>query len=196
MMSMRLSYKALGLMRKGRFEDVLDSLSSSVVRRGLRLVLPPATVTFFSMLATYFGWYGTGPGSREPPQSPYLWEHLKSWYYSVIGLSDPFRPAVYPGGYNPVYDTNLWTIPVEFHGSMVIFTTLLGISKVRGPYRLLILSGIVFYLSYYAYSHLFLFLSGVLLADSHHSRLARLESFTSSPTPLQVAPPPQRLSLQ
>lgn len=144
-----LSYKALSLIRKERFEDVLDSLSSSVLRRGLRLVLPPATVTFFSMLSTYWGFYGTGPGSREPPQSPFLWEHLKSWYYSVIGLSDPFRPNNYPGGYNPVYDTNLWTIPVEFHGSMVIFTTLLGVSRVKGMWRLVILGGIVFYLSYW-----------------------------------------------
>ncbi|KAG4422658.1 hypothetical protein IFR04_004279 [Cadophora malorum] len=170
-----LSYKALSLTRKGRYEEVLDSLSSSVLRRGLRLVLPPATTTFFSMLFTYFGFYGagggfSGTGSREPPQSPFLWEHLKSWYYSVIGLSDPFRPNNYPGGYNPVYDTNLWTIPVELHGSMVIFTTLLGLSRVRGPWRIAILSGIVFYLSYYAYPHLFLFLSGVLLAELHHSR--------------------------
>ncbi|KAH6720480.1 acyltransferase family-domain-containing protein [Leptodontidium sp. MPI-SDFR-AT-0119] len=170
-----LSYKALSLTRKGRYEEVLDSLSSSVLRRGLRLVLPPATTTFFSMLFTYFGFYGTGAGfsgtaSREPPQSPFLWEHLKSWYYSVIGLSDPFRPNNYPGGYNPVYDTNLWTIPVELHGSMVIFTTLLALSRVRGRWRIAILSGIVFYLSYYAYPHLFLFLSGVLLAELHHER--------------------------
>ncbi|KAL2074018.1 hypothetical protein VTL71DRAFT_7796 [Oculimacula yallundae] len=165
-----LSYKPLLLTRKGQYEEVLDSFSSSVLRRGLRLVMPPATTTFFSMIFTYLGFYGTGAGSREPPQSPFFWEHLKCWYYSVIGLSDPFRPNNYPGGYNPVYDTNLWTIPVELHGSMVIFITLVALSRVRGRWRIAILGAMVFYLSYYAYGHLFLFLSGVLLAELHHER--------------------------
>ncbi|EKD14601.1 uncharacterized protein L3040_000125 [Drepanopeziza brunnea f. sp. 'multigermtubi'] len=193
-----LSYKPLSLIRKGRYEEVLDSLSSSVLRRGLRLVIPPAFVTFFSMLFAYLHFYGSGRDSREPPQSPFFWEHLKSWYFSVIGLSDPFRPNNFPGGYQPVYDPNLWTIPVELHGSMVIFTTLLGLSRVRGPWRVGLLCGIVFYTSYYAHSHLFLFLSGVLLAELHHAREARsqapksptVEDPASCSTLAPPAPPP------
>jgi len=171
-----LSYKALSLIRKGRYLKVLDALCSSVLRRGFRLVIPPATITFGSMLATYWGWYGVR-NPRQPPQSPYIWEHLKSWWFSAIWLSDPFRPQ---GIYSPTYDTNLWTIPVELYHSMVIFITLLGLSKVRGPYRLLILSAIVCYASYYAYCYLFLFLSGVLLAELHHIREDRITTQQTS----------------
>lgn len=167
-----LSYKALSLTRHGRHEMLLDSLSSSVLRRGLRLVLPPAVVTFFSMLATYLQLYGTGPDGREPPQSPHLWEHLKSWWRSVFELADPFRPLLFPGAYLPTYDRNLWTIPVELHGSMVIFVTLLGLARVRGRYRMGLLCGLVLYAICYFHLHIFLFLSGVVLAELHHARVS------------------------
>ncbi|KAG0651561.1 hypothetical protein D0Z07_1859 [Hyphodiscus hymeniophilus] len=124
------------------------------------------------MLATYGGFYGTGPGSRQPPRYETLVENIACWMRSMIELADPFRPSVYPGGYDPTYDTNLWTIPVEFHGSMVIFLTLVGLAKVHTPVRVLILSGLVLYLLYYAYTHMFLFLGGVLLAELGHVREA------------------------
>ena len=168
-----LSYKALALIRNGQHQEVLDCLSSSVFRRGLRLTIPPAVVHFFAMLATYAGFYGTGPGSRQPPRFETLGENIALWMRSVIELGDPFRPSVYPGGYDPMYDTNLWTIPVEFHGSMVIFLTLIGLAKVHAPVRLFVLSGLVLYLLYFAYTHLFLFLGGVWLAELGHMREAR-----------------------
>jgi peptidoglycan/LPS O-acetylase OafA/YrhL len=168
-----LSYKSLGLIRAGRFPELLDSLSSSVFRRQLRLVLPPAATTFVSMLVTHAGWYGTGPNSREPPHYDSLEDNVLLWLRSVVELGDPFRPVVYPGGYNPPFDTNLWTIPVELHGSMVIFVTLLGLSKLHSLVRLAVLVSIVLYLLYYAYTHLFLFLSGVLLAELNYMREER-----------------------
>jgi hypothetical protein len=88
----------------------------------------------------------------------------------VIELFDPFRLRVWPLGETPPYDLNLWTIPFEFHGSMVIFTVILGLSKVRRGYRLLLLTLIVLFLCYYAYGYLFLFLSGVLLTELHYER--------------------------
>ncbi|TVY45346.1 hypothetical protein LCER1_G008289 [Lachnellula cervina] len=168
-----LSYKSLGLIRTGRFPEVLDSLSSSVFRRLLRLVLPPATTTFFSMLVTHAGWYGTGPKSRQPARHDSLADNVFLWMRSVVELADPFRPNIYPGGYDPTYESNLWTIPVELHGSMVIFLTLLGIAKLRASLRLAILVSIVLFLLCYAYTHLFLFLSGVLLAELHYRREER-----------------------
>jgi peptidoglycan/LPS O-acetylase OafA/YrhL len=167
-----LSYKALGLIRNKRHSEVLDCLSSSVFRRGMRLVLPPAVIHFFAMLATYGGLYGIGPGSRQPPRYETFGENVALWMRSVIELADPFRPSVYPGGYNPTYDTNLWTIPVEFHGSMAIFLTLMGLAKVHTPVRIFVLSGLVVYLLYYAYTHMFLFIGGVLIAELGHMREA------------------------
>lgn len=179
-----LSYKSVGLIQKGRFEELLECLSSSVMRRGIRLFVPPVVVTFLCMLATYFHWYCTGPGSRQPPQSEYLWEHLKCWYFSVWTLVDLFRPRNYPGAYAPTYDTNLWTIPIEFHGSMVIFTVVLGLARVRRKYRLMILTGTVIFASHFAYSHLFLFLSGILLTELQYERQNLIAFLKSAPFPL------------
>ncbi|TVY17929.1 hypothetical protein LARI1_G004466 [Lachnellula arida] len=167
------SYKPLGLIRTGRSPELLDCLSSSVFRRQLRLVLPPAATTFVSMLVTYAGWYGTGVDSRQPARPDSLAGNVFLWMRSVVELADPFRPVVYPGPYDPMYDTNLWTLPVELHGSMVIFLTLLGISKLRASLRLAMLVSIVLFLLCYAYTHLFLFLGGVLLAELHYRREER-----------------------
>jgi peptidoglycan/LPS O-acetylase OafA/YrhL len=170
-----LSFKALSLMRGDHRVKLLETLSSSVFRRGIRLVLPPAATTFVAMLGAYFRLYGTGPGFREPVVYATFGENLMSWLRSVAELCDPFRPAVYPV-YNPAYDTNLWTIVVELRGSLVIFLTLLGVAKLRGPIRLTVLIGIVLFLFWNVYAHLFLFLSGVLLAELHHIREYMKES--------------------
>jgi peptidoglycan/LPS O-acetylase OafA/YrhL len=164
-----VSFKSLSLIRGGHQPELFDTLSSSVFRRGLRLVLPPAATTFVAMLIANFHWYGTGPGSREPLVYPTFGENLISWLRSVIELFDPFRPAIYPV-YNPPYDTNLWTIAVELRGSLVIFLTILGLAKLRGSIRLALLLAIVLFLFFNVYAHLFLFLSGVLLAELHHAR--------------------------
>ncbi|KAE8450318.1 hypothetical protein EG329_006746 [Mollisiaceae sp. DMI_Dod_QoI] len=186
-----LSHRALGLIRSGMFPELLDSLSSSTFRRGMRLILPTVVVTFFMMLATYFGFYATGPGNRQPPRYEKFSQNLYHWYLTVLDISDIFRPMNYPGWYNPPYDTNLWTIDVEFHGSLVIFLTLLGLSKVQANFRLLVLIAIPLWLLYYVHTHLFLFMAGVFLAELHHIREDRLQSVNSqnldpsSPIPSQ-----------
>ncbi|TVY39308.1 hypothetical protein LSUB1_G003619 [Lachnellula subtilissima] len=153
-----LSYKPLSLIRTGRSSELLGSLSSSGFRRQLRLVLPPAATTFVSMLVTHAGWYGTGKNSRQPIRHDSLAANVFLWMRSVVELADPFRPVVYPGGHNPTYDANLWTIPVEIHGSMVIFVTLLGILKLHASLRIAVLVSIFMFLFVNAYTHLFLFL--------------------------------------
>ncbi|TVY26154.1 hypothetical protein LHYA1_G005378 [Lachnellula hyalina] len=168
-----LSYKPLSLIRTGRSPELLGSLSSSVFRRQLRLVLPPAAITFVSMLVTHAGWYGTGEASRQPIRLDSLAANVFLWMQSVVELADPFRAIIHPGDYEPTYDINLWTIPVEIHGSMVIFITLLGISKLHASVRLAVLVSIVVFLFANGYTHLFLFLSGVLLAELHYIREER-----------------------
>ncbi len=169
-----LSHKALGLIRHGRYAELLSSLGSSTFRRGMRLVIPPVVLTFFMMLATYMNWYGKGDGAREPPHYDTFSQNFWHWAHTVMDISDIFRPMDYPGWYNPPYDTNLWTIDVEWHGSLVIFLTLLGLSKVHAKFRLFMLVCIPIWLEYRVHTHLFLFMSGVFLAELHHIREDRL----------------------
>jgi peptidoglycan/LPS O-acetylase OafA/YrhL len=85
-----------------------------------------------------------------------------------------FSPVNYPGWYNPPYNTNFWIIDVEFHGFLVTFVTLLGVAKVHPNFRLFVLVCVTLWLFYYVYTHLFLFMSGVFLADLYHIREDRL----------------------
>ncbi|KAH8680080.1 acyltransferase 3 [Tricladium varicosporioides] len=169
-----LSHRALGLIRSGRFEDFLDALCSSTFRRGIRLLMPPIVLTFFMMLAANYGLYATSPGHRQPALYGSLSGNLNAWFHSVLSMSDIFRPVFYKGisyaVYVPPYDPNLWTIDVEFNGSLVIFLSLLGTSKLLPAFRLLVFIAINLWLLYFVHPYLFLFMSGVFLAELHHIR--------------------------
>lgn len=186
-----LSHRALGLIRNGKSVDVLESLSSSTFRRGIRLVLPPIVVTFFMMILSYNGAYPVGTG-RTPPRFDTFWQSFWNWFEHALNIADIFRPVFYSGvsyaAYIPVYDPNLWTIDVEFHGSLVIFLTLLGVSKLRPWARLLVLIAVPLWVLYFVHSYLFLFLSGILLAELHHIREDRLSK--TIPDLQNLEPPP------
>ncbi|PVH68910.1 hypothetical protein DL98DRAFT_356521, partial [Cadophora sp. DSE1049] len=171
-----LSFKALSVMPTSQCqsEKAFDALSSSVFRRGIRLLMPPIVVTFFMILFTNFEWYGTGVGSRQPPHHHTLLGNVGQWLKSSLDIMDIFRPTftkdVSYAVYMPPYDPNLWTIDVEFHGSMVVFCTLLGVVKLRDGWRMFVLGTIPLWLLWEAHSYLFLFLSSVLLAELHLRR--------------------------
>lgn len=187
-----LSFKALSVMRSPQCqsEKAFDALSSSVFRRGIRLLMPPIVVTFVMMLFTHFGWYGTGDGSRQPPHHPTLLGNVGEWLKSSLEIMDVFRPSFTKGTsyavFMPPYDPNLWTIDVEFHGSMVVFCTLLGVVKLRDVWRLFVIAIIPLWLLWEAHSYLFLFMSGVLLAELHLRREHRSSTVPLPPHSLDV----------
>ncbi|RDW63528.1 hypothetical protein BP6252_11073 [Coleophoma cylindrospora] len=155
-------------------QKILTSLSSSVFRRWMRLYLPTLVVMFGDMLASYSGLYnGMGPMGRhrQPPKFDTLSLQLKDWSAHVWQLSDPLQSfqLLPPGvGYTPLYDPNIWTIPVEFRGSMIVFTTILALSCVR--FRLLMLCAIFGFLLHNNHLLMAPFLGGTLLAEIHFCR--------------------------
>ena len=114
--------------------------------------------------------YGHGPGDRAPARSDAFLGNVKIWVKSVIELADPFAPRMQPATYTPTYDPNLWTIPVEFRGSMVMFLIILCIAKLRPAYRRAVLGTASLWALYCGYGHLFLFITGVFLCELHHGR--------------------------
>jgi peptidoglycan/LPS O-acetylase OafA/YrhL len=165
-----LSYKALKLARKSDLEVLLKSLASSTFRRAMRLFIPTVVSTFCVMLFTWADFFGSGPDSRAPPRGATLWQNLIIWWNATIQLTDPFRVITAGGVYEPMYDANLWTIPVEFRGSIVVFITVLGLSTAKNGVRLSILAGLVIYCTLRLYTEMVLFIGGILLAEIHHAR--------------------------
>jgi peptidoglycan/LPS O-acetylase OafA/YrhL len=176
-----ISYKPMKLLNAGRAHEFLDSLAMSVFRRHMRLFLPAAGVMFCVAIITYMDYFGKGGGSHEPPHLPSLWEQLWNWGYCVFDLAEPFIQRDTIARYNPPYDINLWTLPVEFRNSVIVYTTMLGLSKTRPLIRLSASLGLILYCLFETHWDIFLFLSGMLLADLRFRRLATKETIHPSP---------------
>lgn len=153
-----LSLKPMSLIHAGDYEKLGDSLSSSLFRRWFRLYLPIICVTLFLV----FLWHVGGLLANFFPQKS-LRDELWTWYLEFKGYTWVFNTSPAPWlSYNP----HSWSIPIEFKGSIAVFTSLMAFSRCTRTARLWCEVGIVFYFmwivdgAYYA-----LFSGGVLLCD-------------------------------
>ncbi|KAI3398875.1 hypothetical protein diail_8384 [Diaporthe ilicicola] len=171
-----ISHKPLKLAHQGRYPEVGSALASSFFRRHPRLFMPAAVVTFFNALFTQMGWYGLQglPGvaipTREPPHALNLRDQMQHFVMTEVWNTDPIGQDHVRGGLpravqNP-YDANLWTLPIEFNTSMVVFMFLAAFSRVKNRVRMAFAFVLTIYFEYFwSYWALFLFLAGMLLCD-------------------------------
>ncbi|KAH8585898.1 acyltransferase family-domain-containing protein, partial [Bisporella sp. PMI_857] len=164
-----LSQKALGLAKRRLYSDLLKSLASSVFRRWFRLMLPALASSFLFFLFVQCGWatkLSPNWDADHAPVSEPLYdpkdETLSAWAADVLSLTNPFRFGEVSF---PRYNYPLWTMPVEYMGSMIIFVVVTGTSLVRPVLRLAVLAALVVYCMWMARWEWCLFISGVLLAD-------------------------------
>ena len=112
--------------------QVLLSLSGSLFRRPFRLYLPiiASTLIILALVRTQSAFpAGTGPPFIEGG----LGAQLGHWLEHTGHTINPFRPITGRAGtYSPPYDGHLWTIPVEFKGSLTVFALLLAFAGVSG----------------------------------------------------------------
>lgn len=170
-----LSYKPLKLIRSGAWEDTFVTMTSSTFRRGLRLYIPSIIGILLVLIAVRLGAYNysqkvlfeghtiRGTNEQHPPimvrsLSKQLWD----WYATIARLMDPFDWALYYNNYNP----HLWTIPVEFRSSIVLFLTILATSRVKTAVRISLVATLVWFCMRYGRWDMVLFLCGMLMAES------------------------------
>lgn len=168
----------IGLARRRDFTALLKSLSSSVFRRWLRLMLPALASSFIGLILArtglahklYSDWDNlTPPGSPESErhiveaQLPDPGEAtLQNWIEDCIVMADPFRLGMFQF---PKFNFPLWTMQVEYTGSMIVFIIVLGIAFARPAYRFAVPSMLVAFCILTGKWQWTLFISGVLLAD-------------------------------
>ena len=170
-----ISYSPLKYSHTNNVDGFATSIASSVLRRHMRLFLPCAVLTFGLMLLVHFG---AERGLLNVPIAPFPTQ-IQHWWIDLLALMNPVRDIKLGDILNTAsaFAGNLWTIPLEFRGSMVVYVLLVGCSRLPSKARMLLISGIAFALGYYMYWDLVLFLSGLVLADM---RLSRSESATLS----------------
>ncbi|KAJ9247541.1 putative acyltransferase [Paecilomyces variotii] len=168
-----ITQKPLRTIRSKSWERSLVVLSSSTFRRALRLYIPSLTGIFLVFVAVRLGCYnyshhvlksGTtilGTNEQHPPVMRTFRAQFWDWYYTVIRLMDPFNWGLYYNNYNP----HLWTIPVEFRSSLVLFTTMLATSRLRTRVRIFLVVFLIWFCTRVDRWDVVLFLCGMLMSE-------------------------------
>ncbi|KKZ66412.1 hypothetical protein EMCG_07916 [[Emmonsia] crescens] len=168
-----LSYKPLKLLRSHSWEQAFHTLASSTFRRGLRLYIPSTVGTLCVFIGVRLGFYRystwvrdeghtiLGTNEQHPPFFESFIEQFVDWYLTVAHLLDPWNWNLNYNFYNP----HLWTIPVEFRCSMVLFLTIICLSRFRAWIRLSLVSCLICYCIRWGRWDVVLFLSGMLMAE-------------------------------
>ncbi|KAI1077157.1 acyltransferase 3 [Whalleya microplaca] len=163
-----LSYKPLRLLRQDNHDAAYRTVASSFFRRHPRLFIPAVALSAPAILITYFGFNGNGEGmpgaavvTLNPPQLDTIWQQCLDFVREVMHMCDIFTGNASNWPYNNV----LWTLPMEFRSSLVIFGMLLALSQLQSGMRLLIILCVVLYSLFYAHWPELLFVGGMLLAD-------------------------------
>lgn len=154
-----LSTKPMSLIHAGDHLKLSENLTSSMFRRWLRLFIPVICTTWLYMTS----WHAFGLWIAAAEQESNYGAELWKWYAEFKNFS-----FIYTGGGEPwlSYDLHVWSIPVEFRGSIVVYTSLLAFSRATRNARLWCEVGLIVYFLYITDgAHYALFCSGMLLCD-------------------------------
>lgn len=132
-----LSNKPLQYIHTENYSKLSENLSSALFRRWIRLFCPVAVVTFCYMTS----WHLFGVGAGVEWKTTYAAE-LWNWYKEFKNYSFVFHGADRPG---LTYSFHVWSIPTEFRGSIVIYTSLLAFSRMTRKARLTCFVGLIVY---------------------------------------------------
>lgn len=167
-----LSYSLLKSARAKEDSKLLAGLAGSMFRRWMRLFLPSFLATFIALILVRMG--------RLPYVQRYefLYQQILDWIKDCGVLSNPFAgPRGYKIAFNSEFSSRyvdpLWTIPLEFRGSMVLYAVCLGTCKLNAGVRMVVTMALV--VGCYIWSCIFvgLFLGGMGIAELNLWRGAR-----------------------
>ncbi|KAH6678790.1 acyltransferase family-domain-containing protein [Plectosphaerella plurivora] len=174
-----LSYKALIQMHQGKRHLVLNTLAGTTFRRPFRLFMPIAASTavtaLFVNLGLYYNFIPYKPSktlpqitTRKPPGSGTIFEQYRHWFLITVEFVDSARrlgTTGFKSNHATSYNPALWTIPHEFRGSLFVLLLLLMFACARRWVNAVISTGLTIYLAFHGESTLFLFSTGMLLAE-------------------------------
>lgn len=150
-------------LRKSNPADFVRRLSSAVTRRIFRIYLPVFVITVISQLLYFCNIYNWTFGDdalwgRKPWTAP--WLHITFVFRYMI---DNMNIINFQG--NPGLNGQLWTMPLEFRGSLIVYITVLGLAFWRPQLRRIALALLTAYWFYFGLWDIFAFLSGLYLAE-------------------------------
>ncbi|KAJ5988766.1 acyltransferase 3 [Penicillium waksmanii] len=166
-------------LRKSSPADFVRRLSSAVTRRIFRIYLPVFVISVISQLLYLFNIYNWTFGDdalwgRKPWTAP--WLHITFVFRYMIDNMNIINFQANPG-----LNGQLWTMPFEFRGSLVVYITVLGLAFWRPQMRRIAIASLAAYWFYFGQWDLFAFLAGLYLAEMRILSSISTEDETSLP---------------
>ena len=167
-----ISIGTLKKIRSRSYGRLQLDLSSKIFRRGFRLYIPAVGATILPMVMTYFNLF---PGVAQftedlphftmnlPAPEPTLARHFIAWFWTIPPLLWTFDWANYSTTSPWAYQ--LWTVPVEFRCSILVFLLLSAFSRCTTRARLALMSTIALLWLTYEKWDVFLFMAGAIFAE-------------------------------
>ncbi len=124
-----LSHRFIQRMHRHEYPELMASLSSITFRRVIRLFLPAFVSSLMAYISADLGMVNIPAKVDGKP-----FQHGLEAYLDFLDMeSDPWEwDVTFSGFYNP----QLWSIAVEFRGSMVVFLLMIGLARTRPIVRL------------------------------------------------------------
>jgi len=126
-----LSQRTLQLARSRQHAKVFEALSSSVCRRWIRLMLPAVASIFVNFAAKMC--------HSDFRKTKSLVQHILAACVDAYSLASPIRLRQYDSQFNNA----LWTIQLEFMGSMLVYLLVLSLGRFRASIRIAIVSALM-----------------------------------------------------
>ncbi|KMU86511.1 hypothetical protein CIHG_04300 [Coccidioides immitis H538.4] len=146
-----LSISTIKKCRNQAWGPLQLDLSSKIFRRMFRLYIPSIIATFIPMFMVSFGLFpDVAKFNDEMPhhtfnmaaREPTFFRQFWLWCKTIPPLFWPFDWENF--SQNSPYAYQLWTIPVEYRCSMILFLLHIGLSRCRSKTRLVITASSLF----------------------------------------------------
>lgn len=155
---------SISLLKSRNSPQFLARVSSAVVRRVFRIYLPVLVTASLAQIFYFFDLYHWpfDQGFLDTLPKPWTapWKHI-TWVLNYMADSINIIAFEYRGALNG----QLWTMPVEFRGSNVVYLLIVGLSGWRAKSRFYSLPIIASFFLWYGNWDIFGFIWGLWLAE-------------------------------
>jgi hypothetical protein len=131
-----LTHRFIQKMYRQESGTLYSSLTSLTFRRALRLLLPSLGSCVLAFICASFGLLDVPKKINHKP----FHHGLSALVQYIDRESNPWTWDSYMEGY---YNPQLWSIALEYRGSMVVFLAVLGLARSRTCVRMAVESGIM-----------------------------------------------------
>ncbi|KAF3063507.1 hypothetical protein GL218_01820 [Daldinia childiae] len=153
-----LSHRFIQRMHRQEYPELFSGLTSLTFRRAIRLFLPAFASSTMAFICAYLSIIDI---PKKVDGKPF--EHGLTSYLEYLDMES--NPWEWTPDFSGFYNPQLWSIAVEFRGSMVVFLLIIGLAKTRTAVRLIVESLLIIHCFGHKRWDLALFISGMSLAE-------------------------------